>query len=229
MLPGVTFVDPGDTAALAAAVGPDTAAIILEPVLGEGGVHPLAPEFLQAAHAFADQHGAVLLFDEVQTGVGRTGTFFAWEQAGVKPDAVTLAKGLANGLPVGALLVGDDAPTGFVPGDHASTFGGNPVTCAAACAVLDEISDALLAGVRERSAQLTAGLNAMPAVVETRGLGLLLAAELDRPAADVIATCLRHGLLVGPATPTAIRITPSLTLTAAEADQALSILEEVLA
>ncbi len=115
MLPGVTFVEPGDTAALAAAVGPDTAAIILEPVLGEGGVHPLAPEFLQAAHRFAKQHGAVLLFDEVQTGVGRTGTFFAWEQAGVKPDAVTLAKGLANGLPVGALLVGDDAPHGLRP------------------------------------------------------------------------------------------------------------------
>ena len=229
MLPSVTFVEPGDTAALAAAVGPDTAAIILEPVLGEGGVHPLAPAFLQAARTLADQHGAVLIFDEVQTGVGRTGPVFAWEQAGVKPDAATLAKGLANGLPVGALLVGDDTPAGFVPGDHASTFGGNPVTCAAACAVLDELTDELLAGVRERSAQLTAGLSAMPAVVETRGLGLLLAAELDRPASEVIAACLEHGLLVGPASPTAIRITPPLTLTAAEADQALSILEEVLA
>jgi len=229
MLPGVTFVAPGDADALAAAVGPDTAAIILEPVLGEGGVHPLEPTFLEAARTVADQHAAVLLFDEVQTGLARTGSFFAWEQAGVRPDAVTLAKGLANGLPIGALLVGDDAPAGFAPGDHASTFGGNPVTCAAACAVLDELTDELFAAVRERSAQLTAGLNAIPAVLETRGLGLLLAAELDRPAGEVIAACLAHGLLVGPASATAIRITPPLTLTAAEADQALSILEEVLA
>jgi acetylornithine aminotransferase len=229
MLPGVAFVEPGDVEALDAAVGTDTAAIILEPVLGEGGVHPVPPAFLQAARDMADARGAVLLLDEVQTGVGRTGTFFAWEQAGVQPDALTLAKGLANGLPIGALLVGDEAPEGFVPGDHASTFGGNPVTCAAACAVVDELTEELLANVRERSAQLTAGLNALAAVTQVRGLGLLLAAELDRPAADVIAACLEHGLLVGPASPTAIRITPSLTLTAAEADQALTILEEVLA
>jgi acetylornithine/N-succinyldiaminopimelate aminotransferase len=229
MLPGVMFVEPGDADQLAAAVDATTAAIILEPVLGEGGVIPLEPAFLQQARELADTHGAVLLFDEVQTGVGRTGTFFAWEQAGVKPDALTLAKGLANGLPIGALLVGDDAPAGFVPGDHASTFGGNPVASAAACAVLDELTEELLVNVRERSAQITSGLNALPAVTETRGLGLLLAAELSMPAGDVIAACLEHGLVVGPSTATAIRMTPPLTITAAEADQALSILEEVLA
>ena len=102
---------------------------------GEGGVHPLPAELLAEARALADAHGALLILDEVQTGVGRSGEFFAWQRLGVKPDAVTLAKGLANGLPIGALLVSDDAPTGFEPGDHASTFGGNPVACAAACAV----------------------------------------------------------------------------------------------
>src|SRR5207302_7049602 len=128
---------------LAEAVGPDTAAIFLEPVQGEGGVRPLAPETLAEARALANEHGALLVFDEVQTGIGRTGEFFAWQRSGVRPDAITLAKGLANGLPIGALLVADEAPSGFVPGDHASTFGGNPVACAAACAVVDLVDEEL--------------------------------------------------------------------------------------
>jgi acetylornithine aminotransferase/acetylornithine/N-succinyldiaminopimelate aminotransferase len=204
-------------------VGPGTAAIILEPVQGEGGVHPLTTEFLQEARALADEHGALLIFDEVQTGVGRSGSFFAWQELGVKPDAVTLAKGLANGLPIGALLVSDDAPTGFEPGDHASTFGGNPVASAAACAVLDTIDDALLAHVKELAdlfrAELPAG---------TRGLGLMLAFDTDRPASDVIATAFEHGLVIGSAGPNTIRLTPPLTMTADEAQQALTILKEIL-
>ena len=146
LLPGARFATP---ATLAEHVGPNTAAILLEPVQGEGGVHPLAPETLAQARELADRNGALLILDEVQTGVGRSGAFFAWETYGVRPDAVTLAKGLANGLPIGALLVSDDAPTGFEPGDHASTFGGNLVACAAACAVLDTIDDELLADVRD--------------------------------------------------------------------------------
>ncbi len=189
----------------------------------------MAPAFLRAARDLADAHGAILIFDEVQTGVGRTGTFFAWEQTGVKPDLVPLAKGLANGLPIGVLLVSDDAPRGFVPGDHATTFGGNPVTSAAACAVVDEIDDALLANVKARSAQLTAALGTYAGVTETRGLGLLLAADVDRPAAEAMAACLERGLLVGSAGPSTLRITPPLTISADEANQALSILEEVLA
>jgi acetylornithine aminotransferase len=229
LLAGVRFVEPNDEQALAAAVAGDTSAILLEPVLGEGGVRPLTPSFLGVARRLADEHGALLLFDEVQTGVGRTGAFFAWEHAGVRPDAVTLAKGLANGLPIGCLLVADDAPRGLEPGDHASTFGGNPVACAAACAVCDALDDELLGAVADRSAQLVAGLQTLAAVTEVRGLGLLLAAELDRPAADVMAACLERGLLVGGAGEMAVRITPPLTLSATEADQALSILEEVLA
>jgi acetylornithine aminotransferase len=130
LAPAVRFANLNDIDSLAAATGPDTSVILIEPVQGEGGIHPATSEFLAAARSLADEHGALLVFDEVQCGVGRTGSFFAWEQLGVKPDAVVLAKGLANGLPIGALLVADDAPEGLEPGDHASTFGGNPVTCA---------------------------------------------------------------------------------------------------
>ena len=206
--------------------GPNTAAIILEPVQGEGGVHPLPPETLSLARELAREHGALLVFDEVQTGVGRSGSFFAWEELGVKPDAVALAKGLANGLPIGALLVGDDAPTGFEPGDHASTFGGNPVACAAACAVVDTIDDVLLAHVKEVSQVLRDGLAELG---EVRGLGLLLAVELDRAAAPVVEAALAHGLVVGSAGERTLRLTPPLTLSVEEALLGLSLLKGALA
>jgi len=221
LLPGVAFAALNDTPSLEAAVGPDTGLILIEPVLGEGGVLPATPEFLAAAAELATEHGALLCLDEVQTGVGRTGTFFAFEQLGVRPHLVTLAKGLANGLPIGALLVADGAPAGFEPGDHASTFGGNPVVCAAACAVVETVDEELLANVRERSAQLA---EALP----VRGLGLLLALETERPACDVAADCLDAGLLVTSAGPTTLRLTPPLTVTPEEVAQAISILQEVL-
>jgi acetylornithine/N-succinyldiaminopimelate aminotransferase len=223
LVPGARFATPGT---LAAHVGPDTAAILLEPVQGEGGVHPLAPEALAEARALADEHGALLILDEVQTGVGRTGAFFAWETYGIRPDAVTLAKGLGNGLPIGALLVSDEAPAGFAPGDHGSTFGGNPVACAAACAVVDAIDDDLLANVRAVSAQLTAGLASLGTV---RGLGLLLALQLDQPVAPFVAAALERGLVIGSAGERTIRLTPPLTLTPVEADLGIELLTEVLA
>jgi predicted acetylornithine/succinylornithine family transaminase len=207
-------------------VGPDTAAILLEPVQGEGGVRPLSHEFIAEARALADKHGAVLVFDEVQTGVGRSGSFFAWQDLGVKPDAVTLAKGLANGLPIGALLVADDAPTGFEPGDHASTFGGNPVACAAACAVVDTVDDELLAHVHDVSRHLRDGLAEFG---EVRGLGLLLAVELERPAAPVVEAALANGLVIGSAGERVLRLTPPLTLSHDEAALGLTLLEEALA
>ncbi|NUR78105.1 MAG: aminotransferase class III-fold pyridoxal phosphate-dependent enzyme [Thermoleophilia bacterium] len=219
LLPGAAFATP-DT--LAGHVGGDTAAILLEPVQGEGGVHLLSAETLAEARALADRHGALLVFDEVQTGVGRCGAFFAWERLGVKPDALTLAKGLANGLPIGALLVGHDAPTAFEPGDHASTFGGNPVACAAACAVVDTVDDDLLAHVRSLSDRFAAALP------NTRGLGLLLAVELDGPAAPVVDAALARGLVVGTAGPTTLRLTPPLTLSADDADLAITTLKEIL-
>jgi acetylornithine/N-succinyldiaminopimelate aminotransferase len=207
-------------------VGAGTAAILLEPVQGEGGVHALPPATLAHARELADEHGALLILDEVQTGIGRSGAFFAWERYGIKPDAVTLAKGLANGLPIGALLVSDDAPTGFEPGDHASTFGGNPVVCAAACAVLDTIDDALLAHVRDISALLVERLAVFG---EVRGLGLLLAVELEREAGPVVEAALEHGLVIGSAGPNTLRFTPPLTLTTGEAELAIDLLREVLA
>lgn len=229
LVPGACFVSRDGADALATAVGPDTAAILLEPVQGEGGIHPLEPEFVQAARMLADEHGALLVVDEVQTGVGRTGAFFAFEQLGVRPDAVTLAKGLANGLPIGCLLVSDEAPTGFEPGDHASTFGGNPVACAAACAVVDTIDDQLLAQVRASGDRLARDLAAIRSVTEVRGRGLLIGADVDRPAPEIVSAALERGLLVGAAGERTVRISPPLTIAADEVDQALGILEEVLA
>src|SRR5262249_44548633 len=149
LLPGVTFAELNDVSSLEAAVGADTGLVVIEPVQGEGGVNPAEPDFLAAALAVAEERGALLCFDEVQTGVGRTGTFFAFERSGVKPHLVTLAKGLANGLPIGAMLATGDA---FEPGDHASTFGGNLVVCAAACGVVEAIDEELLANVRHPAA-----------------------------------------------------------------------------
>lgn len=222
LVPGARFATP---TTLAEHVGPRTAAILLEPVQGEGGVLPLGREVLDHARALADEHGALLVCDEVQTGVGRCGSFFAWQHYGVRPDAVTLAKGLANGLPLGALLVSDAAATGFEPGDHASTFGGNPVTCAAACAVVDAVDDELLAHVGVVSARLVEGLAPLG---EVRGLGLLLAVELDRPAGPAVEEALAHGLVIGTAGERTLRLTPPLTLTLPEAELGIRLLTEVL-
>ena len=225
---GVAFARLNDIGSLEAASGAETGCIVVEPVQGEGGVHPATPEFLAAARALADELGALLVLDEIQTGVGRTGSFFCFEQLGVRPHAVTLAKGLANGLPIGALLVAEEAGSAFEPGDHASTFGGNPVCCAAACAVDDALTDELLGGVREKGARLAGRLARLPGVVEVRGLGLLVAAELDRPAADVVTACLKRGLLVGSAGECVLRLTPPLTISTAELELALGLLEEAL-
>jgi acetylornithine aminotransferase len=229
LAPPARFAAPNDVASLEAAVGPDVGAIIVEPVLGEGGIVPLEPGFLAAARVLADEHGALLIFDEVQCGLGRTGSFFAWQQPDVRPDAVTLAKALANGLPIGALLVADGTPAGLEPGDHASTFGGNPVVCAAACAVVETIDDELLGAVAERGDQLAAGVSALPGVVATRGRGLMLGADLDRPAADAATTALELGLVVGTAGERTLRLTPPLTITSEELEQGLALLAEALA
>ena len=228
LAPAARFATLNDLASLEALVGPQTAAILIEPVQGEGGIHPADPEFLVGARALADEHGALLVFDEIQCGVGRTGTFFSWEQAGVRPDALTLAKGLANGLPIGALLVADLAPEGLGAGDHGSTFGGNPVACAAACAVVETIDDALLAQVRANGARLAAGLASLPGVEQVRGQGLMIGAALDRPAGPVSAAALEAGLLVGTAGERVLRLVPPLTVSPAELDHGLGILQEVL-
>jgi predicted acetylornithine/succinylornithine family transaminase len=228
LLAGVAFAQPNDVDSLRAAATDQTGLILLEPVLGEGGVHPLTPEFVTAAAELAQELGALLAFDEVQAGMGRTGFFFAWEGLGVKPDLVTLAKALANGLPIGALLVADEAPGGFEPGDHGSTFGGNPVVCAAACAVVATLDDALLEDVREKGVRLAAGLASLPGVLEVRGAGLLLGAELDRPAAEVVDACRAAGVVVLSAGERVLRLAPPLTVEEAELEHGLAVIREVL-
>jgi len=230
LVPGMTFARPNDVESLEAAVTPggDLAAIFVEPVLGEGGVVPLEEGFVRAAAEIAREVGALLCVDEVQAGLGRTGTFFAYEQLGIEPDLVTLAKGLANGLPIGALLVRDGAASAIGPGDHGSTFGGNPVACAAACAVVEAIDEELLANVVARGDQLASGLAGAAGVREVRGRGLLLAGVLDRDAAEVVDACRERGLLVLTAGSDVLRLLPPLVITEAEADEALSIIGAVL-
>jgi acetylornithine/N-succinyldiaminopimelate aminotransferase len=220
LVPGVRFVQPNDVDALAEAFGEDVGLVLLEPILGEGGVVPLTDEFVLAARSL----DALLCVDEIQTGVGRTGSFFAFEQLGVRPDLVTMAKALANGLPIGALLVADGATSAFEPGDHGSTFGGNPVSCAAACAVVEAVDDALLANVRTQGAALADGLAALPGVREVRGRGLLIGAVVDRPASDVVTACRERGLLVLTAGEDIIRLAPPLTIGRIAVDQALATL-----
>jgi acetylornithine/N-succinyldiaminopimelate aminotransferase len=231
LVPGVSFARPNDIESLEAALAPagDTALLLLEPVLGEGGVIPLSKEFARTAGELAVEVGALLCVDEVQAGMGRTGTFFAYEQLGIQPDLVTLAKGIANGLPMGVLLAGERAASGFVPGDHGSTFGGNPVVAAAACAVVEAIDAELLANVRARGAQLEAGLTAIPAVRSVRGRGLLIGAELDRAVGPVVDSCREQGLLVLSAGPDVLRLTPPLVVDVGQVDEALGIIERVLA
>ena len=224
LLAPVEFVPPGDVEALEAAVGPDTGLILLEPIQGEGGVRPLLAEFVRAAA----QLDPLLCIDEIQTGVGRTGTFFAFEQLDVRPDLVTLAKGLANGLPIGCLLVAEEAAGAFAPGDHGSTFGGNPVSCATACAVVDAIDDDLLENVRAQGARLRDGLAALPAVSDVRGAGLLVGADVETPAAEIAAAALERALVVLTAGEHVLRLAPPLVVSADEVDHALTILEEVL-
>jgi acetylornithine/N-succinyldiaminopimelate aminotransferase len=220
LVPGAAFAKLNDLASLAAVVRDDTGCILLEPIQGEGGIHPATPEFLAEARRLADEVGALLVLDEVQTGVGRTGTFFAFEKLGVRPDAVALAKGLANGLPIGCLLVADEAAGAFEPGDHASTFGGNPVACAAAVAVCDAVDDELLADVLAREALVR---DVFPSV---RGRGLLLGLDVGRPSADVVSACLERGLVVGTAGDRTLRLTPPLTISATDLEYGLGLLEE---
>jgi predicted acetylornithine/succinylornithine family transaminase len=230
LVPGIAFARPNDVESLEAAVAPggELAAIMLEPILGEGGVVPLEDGFVRAAAEIASEVGALLVVDEVQTGLGRTGTFFAHEQLGLEPDLVTLAKGLGNGLPIGALLVREGAADAIGAGDHGSTFGGNPVACAAACAVVEAIDDALLENVAARGAHLTDGLSGLPGVEAVRGRGLLLAAVLDREAGPVVDACRELGLIVLTAGTNVLRFLPPIVVTADEVDEALALLARAL-
>ncbi len=215
---------------LRAAVDERTAAVFLEPIQGETGVNVLSDELLRAAREACDEHGAALIFDEIQCGMGRTGSMWAYEQVGVVPDALTAAKALGGGLPIGALVTGERLADVFAPGDHGSTFAGGPLIASAALAALDITEDPeLLAGVRLRGARLAAGLAELPHVLSVRGRGLMLACELDVAAPDVVRRALLEQRLIVNATgPTTVRLLPPLIVEDAHVDLALERLRAAL-
>jgi acetylornithine/N-succinyldiaminopimelate aminotransferase len=221
-----------DLDALAGALDDRVCAVLLEAVQGEGGVQPAPVEYLREVRRLCDEREVLLVVDEVQTGLGRTGRWFAFEHAGITPDIVTVAKALGNGMPIGACWARHEIAAAFRPGDHATTFGGQPLAASAARAVLTEM-EAIDAPARARSAgaYLTAALEALPAVVAVRGLGLLLAAELRAgyDAAEVTRACLAAGVVVNAVTPTALRLAPPLTVSNTEIDEAVAIIGRVLA
>jgi acetylornithine/N-succinyldiaminopimelate aminotransferase len=207
LVPGVSFVAPNDIAALEAAVDDDTAAIFLEPVMGEGGIIPLHDEYLIAARQIADLHGTLLVLDEIQCGLGRTGSMFAFQQSGILPDIVTLAKPLGGGLPLGAVLTGDAIEGVVKPGHHGTTFGGNPVACRLGAVVLEE-TEKLLPQINALGDWFGAELRKLPNVVDVRGKGLMWGIELDRPASPVARELLEHGFVVGTAREKVLRLLP---------------------
>ncbi len=230
LVPGFRVVPPFADA-IAGAVGEDTAAVLLEPIQGETGVNIVPDDVLLAAREACDAGGAALVFDEVQTGMGRTGSLWAYEQTPVVPDAMTLAKGLAGGLPMGALVMGPKVADVFAPGDHGSTFAGGPLASAAAHAALDVIDDeSLLASVRALGEQLTAGLAKLPGVESVRGRGLMVAAELARDDAPDLArrALLDQRLIINATGPSTLRFLPPLVVSPAEIDEALSRLRALL-
>jgi acetylornithine/N-succinyldiaminopimelate aminotransferase len=231
----VDHVPHDDPEALTAAVGEDTCAVLLEVVQGEGGVRVVPAAVLAAARAACDAHGALLLVDEVQTGMGRTGPWFAFQDTAVVPDVVTVAKALANGLPIGACIAHGAAAEVFGPGDHATTFGGNPVTCAAAIAVIDTIRDQrLLDQAATRGRRLRAGLEGLvgsaPLATGVRGRGLLLGLELGAPVAAAVETaCRERHLVVNAVAADVLRLAPPLTVSREEIDAAVAVITEALA
>jgi acetylornithine/N-succinyldiaminopimelate aminotransferase len=229
LVPGFRAVPPVADA-VAGAVHARTAAVLLEPIQGEGGVHVLDEQLLRAAREACDEHGAALVFDEIQTGMGRTGTLWAYEQTSVTPDAITSAKALGGGLPVGALVTGERLADAFVPGDHGSTFAGGPVVARAAIEALEVTAEpGLLAGVVQRGATLAAGLQALPHVLEVRGRGLMLACELDVDAPALVRRALLEQRLVVNATgPSTLRMLPALTIDGEQVEDALARLGALL-
>ncbi|MBQ5833164.1 MAG: acetylornithine transaminase, partial [Selenomonadales bacterium] len=232
---GFTYIDYNDIAALEAAISDKTCAVVLEPIQGEGGVNVPNDDYLQKVRALCDKHGALLIFDEVQTGIGRTGKMFAYEHFGVKPDIVTLAKGLAGGVPIGAFLATDKVASAFHPGDHGSTFGGNPLACAASKAVLDTIlEDKLLDNVNEVGAYLMDAIRSLgekyPTIIRSvRGKGFMVGIELTREGREIVQACLDAKLIINCTAGNVLRLVPSLTIGKQQVDEMITILDAVLA
>jgi acetylornithine/N-succinyldiaminopimelate aminotransferase len=230
LIKGVKHVPYGDIEAMRKAISKKTAMVIIEPIMGEAGVIVPPADYLQQLRAICDNKGALLVIDAVQTGMGRTGDWFGYEYSGITPDVITLAKGLGGGLPLGAMIALGKAADLFQPGDHGSTFGGNPVTTAAGLAVIDVIeSKKLLNKVKQQGDYLIQELALIPGIKEVRGAGLLIGIELERLKASEIATGMRDaGVLVNAANPTTIRIAPALIVTDAQINKFISIFKKVI-
>jgi acetylornithine aminotransferase len=233
LVPGFTYAPFNNLSAVEQAVSGRTAAVMLEPVQGEGGVHVADKSYLTGLRELCRSRDILLIFDEVQTGMGRTGALFAYEHFGVAPDIMTLGKGLGGGLPLAACLATDEVATAFVPGTHASTFGGNPLTCAAGLAVIRTLLDGrLLEQARRMGDYLARGLqdlkDRLPIIKETRGLGLLQGVELTVDGKSVVADCLARGLLINCTVDRVLRFVPPLVIMQAEIDRLLDVLNQVL-
>ncbi len=231
-LPGFRKLPMNDIGAVRAAIGPNTVAVMLEPIQGESGVVPFTAEFLKALHELATERGLLLILDEIQTGIGRTGKMFCWQHHGVKPDIMTLAKGIGGGVPLGA-LVATDAVSCFEPGDQGGTYNGNPLMTAVGLAVVNEVSKpGFLSQVEENGDYLMAGLRVLSKALglgEVRGQGLLVALELGQPVGSkVVDEALKHQLLVNSPRPSSLRFMPALNVTRQETDTMLSTLEPIL-
>ncbi|MDR3242375.1 MAG: aspartate aminotransferase family protein [Clostridiales Family XIII bacterium] len=226
---GFKYVAANETDALLNAAGDKTCALMIEMIQGEGGVVPLTRDFVRAAAKMCAERDILLIVDEVQTGAGRTGKFFAYEHFGVNPDLVTAAKGLGGGLPIGAVLFGEKCENAFGAGDHGSTFGGNPVVCAGGLVVMDRIDEAFLRGVREKSEYMTGRLKLMKNVVRISGMGLMLGIEIEgKTAHEALRYCVENGLLILSAKDK-IRLLPPLVISREEIDEGLEILEQAIA
>ena len=232
LVPGVEFYRYGDIDHVRELVGQDPdgiAAIFLEPIQGETGVVPAPEGFLQAIRELCDEHGILMVVDEVQTGVGRTGTFFAHEAAGITPDIVTMAKGLAGGMPIGAVIANEKTAALFTPGAHGTTFGGNPIACAAANAVLEIVDDAFCAEVKAKGETVKAAVEKLAGVDYVRGRGLMLGVVLTEPVAkEAVRIGLKHGVILNAPSEKIIRLTPPLVISDEEIDRAVVALEATL-
>ena len=233
LLPGVRLVPYGELGAMEAAVRDETVAIMVEPIQGEGGVVVPPAGYLPGLRALTERKNVLLILDEIQCGMGRTGRLFAYEHAGITPDIMTLAKALGGGLPIGAMLTTERIAAAFTPGSHGTTFGGNPVACAAAVAALGALADpALLAHARTVGQHFRARLEALlgrGGITQVRGLGLMLGAVLDRPGAPVVDRCREAGLIINCTAERVLRFLPPLVVTRAQVDEGFAVLERALA
>ena len=225
--PGFKYCPANDIEALQATATDDVCAVLFECVQGEGGVNNLSPTFVSAIAKLAKEKDILIAVDEVQTGNGRTGTYFAYQQYGISPDIVTTAKGLGGGLPIGAVLFGEKLQNTMTPGSHGSTFGGNPVVAAGACSIVERIDDDFLSEVQRKSEKIRTALAKVKGVKSISGMGLMLGIETDKPAGEVAKACLANGLLILTAK-TKLRLLPALNISDAELNEGLEILKGVL-